>query len=428
MDRYIPGSATARGKDRPPPASGHWLDRPVTPLPGSGRPQSDLPPDPAGSTATAGEGRLNSDRSSSGVLAGFVVDPDGRRVPNIFIEVQPANRNSPGAPIGVQTLDTGDFDIQGLIPGQTYQLIARMNRGGVSYAGMTYAKAPNIYVRLQLIEGLELPGGSSGSALDRPQVPPSGSASIPNKSPNGPTPIQPPHRPAPLPQPTTTPPAVPGHERVPADGSWSPLGPKPTPPSTGTPGSSTPRPELITPGPPPEWKPPTATIPSPPLPSVLPGALDRPPGQSQSRTVRNSPDFVLVDTLGRTREFPKNRPGELLLMEFMTTSCLPCKKAIPLLKSWQSRYGTQGLEVIGITCDDLPTSQRRAFASRYHEQHQLNYLLYVEPSEKPGSVMQRFGVEFFPTFVLLDSEGNLLWKGDSRNLPQLDALLEQTFR
>lgn len=94
----------------------------------------------------------------------------------------------------------------------------------------------------------------------------------------------------------------------------------------------------------------------------------------------------------------------------------------------QSRYGAQGLEVIGIVCDETDTPQRRAFASRYADQHQLNYLLYVEPGQKPGQVMERFGVEFFPTLVLLDGSGAVRWKGDSRDLGKLDAIIAQNLR
>ena len=52
--------------------------------------------------------------------------------------------------------------------------------------------------------------------------------------------------------------------------------------------------------------------------------------------------------------------------------------------------------------------KRRAVAAEYERTHGLNYLLYVEPGRKPGTVMDRFGVEAFPTLVLLSGEGDVL--------------------
>jgi thiol-disulfide isomerase/thioredoxin len=164
------------------------------------------------------------------------------------------------------------------------------------------------------------------------------------------------------------------------------------------------------------------------VPSVLPATPPRTPGQTESRTVKPKTDFVLVDALGRVREFPSGRADELILLDFMTTTCLPCKKAIPTLKGLQSRYGARGLEVIGVVCDETDTPQRRAFAARYADQQQLNYLLYVEPGQRPGQVMERFGVEFFPTLVLVDGTGAVRWKGDSRDLGKLDAIIAQNLR
>lgn len=431
-DPAAPGGVTSRPKDRPPPASaGHWLDRPA----GTTTSGQDRPPPTPGTTGLAADIQ----NEVQGVLAGYVVDPDGHKLQDVYIEVQAVGKTGFGAPVGVQTLAGGYFQIKGLSQGQTYVLTARANRGGTPMAGQVYAKPPSVYVRLPLIEGLQLPNtpalpGTStqpASGTDRPVgtgTPPP--AMIP--APSVPT------RPAPEPLANDQlPPRNPSNRGNP-DSAWSPTGPAaprslpvpaPTPP-VPAPASKTasPRPDLFTPGPAPDWRPPAANIPNTSVPSVLPATPPRVPGQTESRTVKPKTDFVLLDTLGRLREFPSGRPDDLVLIDFMTTTCLPCKKALPSLKALQSRYGARGLEVIGVVCDETDTPQRRAFATRYADQHQLNYLLYVEPGQKPGQVMERFGVEFFPTLVLLDGTGAVRWKGDSRDLGKLDAIIAQNLR
>jgi thiol-disulfide isomerase/thioredoxin len=149
------------------------------------------------------------------------------------------------------------------------------------------------------------------------------------------------------------------------------------------------------------------------------------PNGTQSKSERPKAEFLLVDTTGGSRVLPSGRPGELVLLDFMTTTCLPCKRAIPTIKSLQARYGTRGLDVVGVTCDDTGTAERRALASRYQRAEGLNYLLYVEPGSEPGGVARRFGVKGFPTLVLLDGSGEVLWSGHPNEAGDLERILDR---
>ena len=434
-DPIASGGLTSRPKDqqptdRPPPMSGHWLDNP----PGSAASGGDRPPVPAGQPHP-GSVVGNPRDEGRGVLDGYVIDPDGRKLADVFIEVRAYGDGSGGAPVGVQTLASGYFHITGLKPGQTYQLTARVNRGGSELAGQLLATPPSVHIRLPLIEGLALPDGGTRPAggTDRPA---GGDAPASEDAPLLSPPAMP-ERPAPEPLSRDNLPSGTPTDNPAADGAWSPTRPSPPPmipPPAGRPEKPAPRPDLFTPGPTPGWKLPTATVPGPSVPAVLPATPPRRPppaanpDRSESRTVRQKPEFVLVDTLGRVREFPTGRADDLVLVDFMTTTCLPCKKAIPTLKQLQSRYGASGLEIIGVVCDDTDTPQRRAFAGRYSEQQNLNYLLYVEPNAKPGRVMDQFDVEFFPTLVLIDGTGKVRWKGDSRDLGKLDGLIREQLK
>ena len=424
-DPVAAGGLTTRPKDgptdRPPPAAGHWLDGP----PGTSTGGTDRPPAPG--RPFPGTAAANPRDEGRGVLDGYVADPDGRKLADVFIEVRSVGDGGGGAPVGVQTLSTGYFHITGLTPGQTYRLTARVSRGGTNLAGQVVATAPSVHIRLPLIEGLSLADDElrpAGSA-DRPAPTPADTRLL--------APPSMPDKPAPIPLSADHLPPRPAPDTPAADGAFSPTRPSPpapTPPEKPAPPA--PRPDLFTPGPKPGWRLPTANIDSPSIPTTPadpsrpPAPLlppPAPPARTESRVVRPAPQFVLVDTLGRVREFPTGRADDLILVDFMTTTCLPCKKSVPTLKQLQTRYGASGLEVIGVVCDDTDTPQRRAFASRYAESYDLNYMLYVEPSPKPGRVMDQFDVQFFPTFLLIDGTGKVRWKGDSKDLGQLDATI-----
>ncbi len=54
---------------------------------------------------------------------------------------------------------------------------------------------------------------------------------------------------------------------------------------------------------------------------------------------------------------------------------------------------------------------RAAAAAKYARDNNANYAVYVEQGALPGAVRDRLGVEGYPTAILLDASGAVLWKG-----------------
>lgn len=142
-------------------------------------------------------------------------------------------------------------------------------------------------------------------------------------------------------------------------------------------------------------------------------------------------NVALVDALERPWSLA-NRSGSVVLLDFMTTSCVPCKRAIPTLVDLQSRYGADGLQVVGVVCDDASRQERAARAAKYQRDNRLNYMLYVEPGAVAGSVRDHLGVESYPTVVLVDAAGNVLWRGHptypATHPAALDAAIRKALR
>jgi thiol-disulfide isomerase/thioredoxin len=146
----------------------------------------------------------------------------------------------------------------------------------------------------------------------------------------------------------------------------------------------------------------------------------------------NGRGFILVDPQGRYLEFPTSKTGSVLLVEFMTTVCPNSKAAIPSLVDFQSRYALAGLQVIAVACDEPTTAQprmdqkqRAEAASKYAKDNNLNYQVFVEPGEVSGSVRDRFNVKMYPTAVLMDGTGAVLWQGHPNKRADLEAAIKQ---
>src|SRR5690606_18171975 len=78
-------------------------------------------------------------------------------------------------------------------------------------------------------------------------------------------------------------------------------------------------------------------------------------------------DFTLKDADGRDVTLADYK-GKVILMDFWATWCGPCKVEIPHFIEFQEKYGSQGLQVVGISVDD--TAEKLL---PYIEQMGMNY-------------------------------------------------------
>jgi thiol-disulfide isomerase/thioredoxin len=400
-------TAAPASRTKPTPKGGkNWQDGPT---PGFDR--GEMPA--ADSWADPNDPTFDVDREVRGILAGFVEDPDGRKVRDVYISVETVDSGkSSGAKVGVQTDPQGYFMIKGLKPRTTYALTTDVIKiAGQELSGRLYARTTSDrsqHLRITLIEGLSFPG--SNPRRDRPTG--SGGLELPTKPGDvGLAPSVFPDNGQPSNEPRS--PSSGGTRIDPLLKNRDPdTGlPMPTPvessPDAGN--RPIPRNDLSVEGPAGMWRPPAASVPG---------------GRSESKAVKPNQTYTLVDTLGVQREIPSGRRGEFILLDFMTTSCIPCKKAIPAIKDIQARYGLSGLEVIGINCDNADNARRRALASSYQRNEQLNYLIYAEPGAEPGKVANRLGARSFPTLVLLNHLGDVLWKGHPSDMDDFEAVLK----
>jgi thiol-disulfide isomerase/thioredoxin len=193
----------------------------------------------------------------------------------------------------------------------------------------------------------------------------------------------------------------------------------------------TPRPDQIASGA--AHAPPQASIPNP-TPVAPPGPI-----QPQSFTVpaasvarpacliaNNRVQYLsLPDVDGGVWDFAQHR-GRLVLLDFWGSWCGPCMRAIPKLVELQSHYRDGGLEVIGVACEQGPPA---GYARKVRDARQrlpsINYRLVLADEYGRCPVQSQFRITQYPTLVLLDGDGTILWRGGAEKVHELEQILRR---
>jgi thiol-disulfide isomerase/thioredoxin len=133
-------------------------------------------------------------------------------------------------------------------------------------------------------------------------------------------------------------------------------------------------------------------------------------------------DFVLSDLNGQPFQLSQHK-SRLVLLDFWGTWCAPCIQGMPYLVDLQRRYAPQGLEVIGIAYEEeMPFSQQVEQVNFIRRRQSLNYKILLGAGDS-CPVLTKLDVRTFPTLVLLDEDGEIVWRGEGLS-PQNKARLE----
>ena len=99
------------------------------------------------------------------------------------------------------------------------------------------------------------------------------------------------------------------------------------------------------------------------------------------------------------------------------------------MKVLQQLYGPYGLEVIGIAEERGSVTDHVRKVSSVRDQMKINYRLLLGGGyDSVCPVRDQLGVTAYPTLILLDESGRILWRGeglDDKNLRSLDLEIKK---
>jgi thiol-disulfide isomerase/thioredoxin len=124
-------------------------------------------------------------------------------------------------------------------------------------------------------------------------------------------------------------------------------------------------------------------------------------GVDEAQAEGLAPDFELPNLQGSTTKLSSLR-GKYVVLDFWGSWCIWCIRGIPSMKEAYTKYKDK-MEILGVDCRDTEDKWKAAV-----DEHQLPWLQVRCPDEKLQTIADQYGIEGFPTKVVIDPQGKII--------------------
>lgn len=126
-----------------------------------------------------------------------------------------------------------------------------------------------------------------------------------------------------------------------------------------------------------------------------------------------APGFDTNDIYGNPIQL-KNFKGKYVLLDFWATWCIPCMKQIPFLKKIRQEYSPGKLVMISISAD-----VNYNYFNSVIKKNEMNWIHIFDNEDLP----KIYGISAYPTLILIDDTGEIIYDGKSEKKETLIKLL-----
>lgn len=125
---------------------------------------------------------------------------------------------------------------------------------------------------------------------------------------------------------------------------------------------------------------------------------------AQSSFAQSTLEWNLESTNRQSVKLQTEAGSVLTVIDFWATWCKPCIKAMPKLQELYTQYQSMGVNFIGVSVD---SPRNLSKVSPLAKSLGVKYPILLDPN---SAFMNKMNVQSLPTLVLLDSEGNEVYR------------------
>jgi thiol-disulfide isomerase/thioredoxin len=112
-------------------------------------------------------------------------------------------------------------------------------------------------------------------------------------------------------------------------------------------------------------------------------------------------DLAMTDIHGNLHT-SESLKGKVIVLDFWFTTCAPCIEEMPELNKIREEFGTDEVAYFGITFSE------KAKVEQFLGRVKYDYI----PVADSQSLCDKFGIKFYPTTLVIDKNGKIVYTGD----------------
>ena len=106
--------------------------------------------------------------------------------------------------------------------------------------------------------------------------------------------------------------------------------------------------------------------------------------------------------------------GKVILLDFWFKNCGPCIESVPHLNAMKEKFKNKKFELLGIN-----TWDSKKDITWFSNKHKVGYKILVNGKD----IAEGYGINVFPTIILIDKEGKVLYSGGFNKL-EIEKIIE----
>jgi thiol-disulfide isomerase/thioredoxin len=138
----------------------------------------------------------------------------------------------------------------------------------------------------------------------------------------------------------------------------------------------------------------------------------RPARPSDDRGPRPAPAWKNTSWLNADRPLTvESQRGRVVLLNFWVFTCFNCTNTVPSLVEFDRKYRSRGLTIIGIHTPEFPPYAGEHDKGNLERALRREGILYPNAQDNDRATWDLYGIEYWPSFVLIDKKGLIRYEG-----------------